>query len=236
MLEAYDEAKRRFHLGDFMPNAVEGGRYCEAVFRILQFRQSGTYNPLGDPKFNTQVVIQQLEQDTALTDEMRFHLPRALRVIYDVRNKRDTGHLGDGSIDPNLMDATLVVAVMDWITAELVRIHRAVPPDEAQAIIDGLVQREVPIIEEIAGHPVLNKDLERGDHILILLYRVGQHVGLGYATLMKQMRVGHKGNLKKTLDRLEAKHLVHVDHASERAHITSPGLRHVEIERLLDPA
>ncbi len=235
LLEAYDAAKRRFHLGDFMPNAVEGGRFCEAALHVLQLRQSGTYTPLGDPKFNTQSTINALEPDTTLTDEMRFHLPRSMRVIYDIRNKRGTGHLGDGSIDPNLMDATLVIGVMDWVMAELVRIHRAVAPEEAQAIIDGLVQREVPVIEEIAGHPVLNKDLDRGGHTLVLLYRAGQRVGLNYATLMAQMRVDHKGNLKKTLDRLGARHLVHTDHAAECAYITTPGIKYVEGEGLLDP-
>lgn len=235
LLASYDEAKRRFHLGDFMPNAVEGGRFCEAAFRILQFRQSGSYTALGDTKFNTQIVTNKLEQDTSLADELRFHLPRALRVIYDIRNKRDTGHLGDGSIDANLMDATLVVSVMDWVMAELVRIHTSMSAAEAQSTIDGLVQREVPVLEEIAGHLVLNKSMSRGEHILVLLYRAGQQSGMGYASLMAHMKVDHKGNLKGVLNRLEEKHWVHSDHATEMAYITSAGMRHLELGNLLDP-
>lgn len=235
LISSYSEATRRYHLGDFMPNAVEGGRFCEAAFRILQFRQARKYTPLGDSRFNTQSIAVSLENDTALPDELRFHVPRALRVIYDIRNKRDTGHLGDGCINPNLMDATLVVGVMDWVMAEFVRLFRTVAPDEAQAIIERLVKRAVPAIEEIAGHPVLNKDLDRGDHTLALLYRANQQTGISYGSLMTQMRVEHKGNLKRTLDRLETKHYVHMDNTMERAYITARGIRYVEQAGLLDP-
>ena len=36
LLLSYEEAKRNFHLGGHRLNAVEGGRFCEAAFRILQ--------------------------------------------------------------------------------------------------------------------------------------------------------------------------------------------------------
>ena len=59
-------------------------------------------------------------------------------VVYDVRNNRDVAHLG-ADIDPNLMDATLVISILDWVLAELVRMYHKVSADEAQKIIDGLV-------------------------------------------------------------------------------------------------
>ena len=50
--------------------------------------------------------------------------------------KRDVAHLGDG-IDANLQDATLVIGNMDWVMAELVRLHHGVPANAAQKIIEG---------------------------------------------------------------------------------------------------
>jgi hypothetical protein len=58
-----------------------------------------------------------------------------------------------------LQDATYVVGVLDWILAELVRIYSNVDAGATQAIIDDLVLREIPVIEEIAGQPVLSKSL-----------------------------------------------------------------------------
>jgi len=36
VLDAFKEAKRRFYRDDLRPSAIEGGRFSEAVFRILQ--------------------------------------------------------------------------------------------------------------------------------------------------------------------------------------------------------
>jgi hypothetical protein len=113
-----------------------------------------------------------MEQSVSQPDSIRLHIPRTLKLIYDIRNKRDAAHLADG-IDPNLQDATLVIGNMDWTLAELVRLHHAVDPDDAQAIIENLVTREVPVIQEIDGHPVIFADLAPRDQALLMLYRAG---------------------------------------------------------------
>ena len=41
-------------------------------------------------------------------DSVRLHIPRALGLVYGIRNKRDAAHLADG-IDPSLQDANVVV-------------------------------------------------------------------------------------------------------------------------------
>ena len=127
LLESFSEAKRRFHLSDFMPNAVEGGRFSEAVLRVLEWTTTSTFFPLSDPKFKAETVINRLATLPAgsFSESVRLHIPRAVRVIYDIRNKRNTAHLSDG-IDPNTQDATLVVSTMGWVLAELVRLHHSV--------------------------------------------------------------------------------------------------------------
>lgn len=236
VLEGYAEAKRRYHLGDHRPTAVEGGRFCEAITRVLEHELLGAYTKLGRtlPPLNDK-RLREFAQAQNPNESLRRHIPKALYFVYGIRNTRDIAHLADG-IDPNLQDATLVVTTLDWMMAELVRIYHTVSPDEAHAIITDLVTREVPVIEEIAGHPVLNKNLSRGDHILVLLYRAGQQDGLDYRALLSQMRTNRKDHLKQALSRLESKHLVHADHTGERAYITTPGIKHVENKGLLAPA
>ena len=46
-LDAFVEAKRRFYLDDLRPSAIEGGRFSEAVFRILQWCTRQSYTPVG---------------------------------------------------------------------------------------------------------------------------------------------------------------------------------------------
>jgi len=83
-------------------------------------------------------------------DGIRIHIPRALRTVYDIRNKRDAAHLADG-IDPNLQDATFVIGTLDWILAEFVRLFHGVSADEAQKIVTDLVRKRVPAFKILAA-------------------------------------------------------------------------------------
>jgi hypothetical protein len=165
-------------------------------------------------------------------DSVRFHIPRALRVVYDIRNKRDAAHLGDG-IDPNLQDGTLVVAVLDWVLAEFVRLYHRVPANEAQRIVEALVSRKAPAIEDFNGFlKVLNPALSAGDHILLLLYQRGRE-GATYEELGEWCRPEMRANLKRTLHRLV--------HSSAKAHfdgsryfITRRGMMDVEVRKLYE--
>ena len=142
LLAAYEEAKQNFYLGGL--SAVEGGRFCEAAFRLLEHITTGKSTPL-NKQLDTDILALSNLPTAASLDSIRIHIPRALRVVYDIRNKRDAAHLADG-IDPNLQDATLVVSVLDWVTAEFVRIYHGVTADEAQSIIETLVTRQMPSV------------------------------------------------------------------------------------------
>lgn len=235
LLDQYIEAKRRYHLNDHRPTAIEGGRFCEAVTRILEHELLGKYTKLGKtlPALNEKRLAT-FAGAQHTNEALRIHLPKALYFIYGIRNKRDAAHLSD-DIDPNLQDATLVVGVLDWIMAELVRIYHTVSPDKAHAIISDLVTREVPVIEEINGQPVCSKDLPFGDRILVFLYRAGRH-GLDVPELQRQLRHNHRSNLTTAVRRLDDKGLVLLHPQTNRAHITSKGQRDVEIRKLLQPA
>jgi hypothetical protein len=233
LLDAYQEAKRNYYLGGLRLSAVEGGRFCEAAFRILQQRTQGGFDPLGK-QLDTEALIKKLANiPTAQQPEtVRLHLPRALRVVYDVRNKRDNAHLADG-IDPNLQDATLVISVLDWVLAELVRLYHSVPPDVARGLVDGIVTRSSPAVEEFGGFlKVLRTDVGASDFVLLLLYQRGAQ-GATIGDLESWVRPKMRTNLRRTLGQLEhEKAFIHRD--GEAFKITRSGMRYVELNHLLD--
>lgn len=233
LLEAYIEAKRRFHLGDHRPQEVEGGRFSEAAFRVLQHECGLTITPIGRTLPRVDRLLTDIENVTGPPDSVRLHIPRTLRVIYDIRNRRDAAHLADG-IDPNLQDATLVITCMDWVVAELVRLHHGVSADEAQAIIEDLVTREVPAIQEIDGQPVILSDLQARDQALLMLYRAGA-AGMSVDELAAALRVERKDHLRTRLRRLDEAKLVLEHPESGRFHITHRGSRDVEKRDLARP-
>ncbi|WP_305790181.1 hypothetical protein [Symbioplanes lichenis] len=47
LLGAYSEAKRNFYLGGHRLSEIEGGRFCEAAYRMLQQFAQGSFTPIG---------------------------------------------------------------------------------------------------------------------------------------------------------------------------------------------
>ncbi len=233
VLAAFTQAKQRFYLNDFMPNAVEGGRFSEAVLRALQWATTGKFTPLADPRFKADTVITALAGLPAGShpESVRLHIPRAVRVIYDIRNKRNTAHLSDG-IDPNFQDASIVVSILGWVLAELVRLYHSLSANEAQGIIDALVSREVPLIQVFDGAPRLLKTLGASDHVLLLVYWSGAG-GVDRKVLTEWLPKPMRTNAVRTLNQLHAKHLIHFTDPLVR--ITIAGQRDVEARELIQP-
>lgn len=147
LLAEYDEILKRFASGDHRPTELGGGRFAEAAYRVCQAACKLPVTPLGRQLPRSDRLCAELENVPAVqTDESyRIHIPRALRTIYDFRNKRDVAHLGN-SVSPNFPDSSLVMAVAGWVLAELVRLTFNCPPAEAQVIVDSLVDRRIPLI------------------------------------------------------------------------------------------
>ena len=231
LLVAYWESKRNFYVGGLRLSAVEGGRFCEAAFRMLQEVTTGVFTPLG-AQLNSEAVIKALSQlpHSQFGDSIRLHIPRALRMVYDIRNKRDAAHLADG-IDPNVQDATLVIATLDWVLAEFVRIYHAVSPNEAQDIIVDLVTRGAPAVQNFSGFlKVLRTDLKAGGRVLLLLYERGSN-GATFEELSNWVHPKMKKNLKTTLGRLD-RELAMIHSSGPRFFITIKGVQEVERRKL----
>lgn len=230
LLAAYKEAKRNFYLGGLRLSAVEGGRFCEAAMRMLQQATTGTFTALGtmidtDRLFQTLKEIPRADQPASV----RLNIPRVIRVVYDIRNGRDAAHLAD-DIDPNLQDATLVISNIDWTLAEFVRLyHPGVDGNEAQVIVNGLVVRQVPAVQDFAGFlKVLNPKLKASQYVLLLLYERGDS-GAALKELAEWVKPSMTANLKTTVRRLVHDNaLVHQD--GERLYLTKRGIS--EVERL----
>lgn len=233
LLEAYVEVKKNFYLGGLRLSAVEGGRFCEAAYRLLEERTTGTFTPLGR-QLNAegiQLMVARLPVGSH-PDAIRLHIPRALRVIYDIRNNRDTAHLADG-IDPNKQDATLVISNIDWVLAEFVRLYHTVSPNEAQLIVESLVTRKAPAVQDFKGFlKVLNPKLRASDYLLLLLYERGGS-GASLMELTEWAKPSMRGNLKRTLDQL-VNDRAYVHKVGALYLITQSGMVEVERRRLYE--
>jgi hypothetical protein len=203
LLECYGAQKRNFFLGNLRPNEVEGGRFAEAAFRLLEHFAGLPTTPIGT-QLDTENLIKRLAAlpSGKVMDSVRLHIPRTLRVIYDIRNKRDAAHLADG-IDPNLQDSTLVSSAMDWILAEFVRISGGITPDHAFTLVKAITVRRIPAVEDIDGVlKTLRPSLGPKDRVLLLLYHCADS-GATATELSKWLKPSQRANLPRTLKQLD---------------------------------
>ncbi|MFF4058832.1 hypothetical protein ACFYZ8_23105 [Streptomyces sp. NPDC001668] len=232
LVAAYEEAKRNYYLGGHRLSAVEGGRFCEAAFRMLEDVAKGRHTPLGG-NLKTEELARYLASPATntLSRSVRHFIPRALRIVYDIRNNRDAAHLAD-DIDPNLQDATLVVHVLDWVMAEFVRMSKGTSSENARAMVEGLVTRKIPVVQEFGTFPkLLLPGARAGDHVLMVLYHKGPQ-GVPYAHLLQWVPAAMRKHLRRTLRTLEDKALAHQE--GETVHITYAGERLIESRALFD--
>jgi hypothetical protein len=147
LLAEYDEILTRFASGDRRPTELGGGRFAEAAFRVCQAGCQIPVTPLGRQLPRSDQLCSQLENvpSQQADESYRVHIPRALRTIYDFRNKRDVAHLGIG-VSPNFPDSSLVVAVSGWVMAEFVRLVFNCAPADAQLIVDSFADRRIPLV------------------------------------------------------------------------------------------
>lgn len=175
LLLSYDDLKQNFYVSKHEPSELNGGKFCEACIRILQYEtNAGIYTPIGTSISDLIGKIRDFEKipSFGMNESYRIHIPRVLVAMYNIRNKRGVGHLG-GDVNPNSSDSSLLAACADWIMAELFRIHYQCPLDEAQEIVNALVQRHLILVHDIGKiKRVLLHTLSQRNQTILLLSSV----------------------------------------------------------------
>lgn len=225
--KSYNEIKRNFLQHRYEPSELNGAKFCEVVLRILEWHTSGKYAPLGTHIRNFGQSTRKFESVTAFSDSVRFHIPKILNALYDIRSKRGVAHVGN--IDPNHMDAVFVVSACDWIMAELVRLFHAISTIEAQKIVEDFVTKKIPLIWDTPGAKrVLNPNLSFKDKTLVILYR--EHPkSLSESLLFKWVEHSNASVFRRDILRpCHREKLIEYSEDSGEILISPTGMRYVE--------
>jgi hypothetical protein len=225
LLEHYKELKQKFFLGQYEPSQLNCAKFAEVIMRILEYITKKNYTPFGENVSLDDLTkkLEQLPKDK-FSDSIRIHIPRIIRATYDIRSKRGVAHIGE--ISPNLMDATFVISACDWILAEFIRLYHTGDPNEAQTIIDSIVERKIPIIEEFGDNlKVLNPALSIADKILLILYKKYPNY-VSTSDLKKWIKTKSPAHITTVLSRLDDNAKVH--RKGKENIITRKGIEYVE--------
>lgn len=221
LLAEYSSIVQNFVEHRWSPSELSGGKFCEIVFTIIDGYAKSSYAAAPSKPRAFDQACRALENNAHVPRSFQILIPRLLPALFEVRNNRGVGHAG-GDVDPNHMDATLVMSSCSWVMAELVRVFHGVSTAEAQRIVDGLVERRVPLLWIGEGmRRVLDPTMSLRDQVLVLLATSPDKVGS--ADLLKWTDYKNSSYFKKLLRELHDKRFIEFSAASDTVLLLPPG-------------
>ncbi len=194
-----------FQLGSWENSIAKGGKLVEAVLKAL-WDFVGETVPTGK-HFKAGAIIDGLGNKPATFDDtVRLTIPRACRLVYDVASNRGGRH-DAGEVDPNEMDASLVVATASWILAEMLRFSQkgVIAVGEVSRLyfsLKGLSARDVELLTLWRIHP----NRMSKDDLIAAAKRHGNSEAngkVGLSRLYKVVDDDGQGNLRLLLPGVE---------------------------------
>lgn len=228
LVQEYSKIVTAFAERRWEQSELDAGRLCEVVYTVIVgYLEGGNYPARASKpgRFAEACFGLESKYQTHGGRSARVLIPRMMIGVYDIRNNRGVGHAG-GDVDSNEMDATAALYVSKWLMAELVRLLHDLPLDEAQQVVDTIVEREVPSIW-IQGDKrrVLYPDLSWGDKILLLLSSESR---VRESDLQKWLEHKRIGDLRKTLRVMHGRALLDYDEETRIVQLTPPGVEAAE--------
>lgn len=169
---AFGNIVRNYRERRWEPSELNGGKLCEVVYTIISGHVAGSFPTRASKPRNMLVACQALEQADSkqFSRSARIQIPRMLVALYEIRNNRGVGHVG-GDVNPNLMDATAVLAMSKWLLAEVVRLFHSVSTEQAEAAVETIVDRTLPLVWVVGDAVrILNPKATMRDKTLLVLY------------------------------------------------------------------
>lgn len=149
LIKHFQAAVDEYYRGEWEKSLGKAGKFLEAVLKALLVEASLPV-PSGR-QFKVDRAISDLAAAGSAAETIRLTIPRCCRFIYDVTSNRGGRHDPD-EVDANEMDATAILADCAWVLAEMVRYsQRQGDLSQAKSVVDGLMKRRYPFIEEIDG-------------------------------------------------------------------------------------
>jgi len=227
LLAEYEKLLRNYGEMRWEPAELNGGKLCEVIYSILKGYVDGSFPSKPTKPRNMVDSCRAFEKASKSSRSIRLQIPRLLIALYEVRNGRSVGHVG-GDVDPNHMDAGLVVNMSQWLMAELVRIFHDVTVEEATATVENLVERKIPLIWRVGNRTrILSATMSYRDKAFVLLY--GTPGSIKAKDIVDSIEYSNASVFrKKILKPAHKEALIHFDSKTDDVQLSPLGSRYVE--------
>ena len=231
LIEEYRIVKRENLLGDHEKAILHSAKVSDLVLALIKNKVSGKVVDVNKIRFNKLFEeITKYPKPSAEDVILTLAIPRVAESIYTIRSKKDVAHVK--TIDPNFIDSSYCASACDWMLSELVLLFFKADPDEASELVNSLLKKKVPTVEEFEDKTIviLRKDLSIKHEILLTLYHYYPK-RLSNADLINLLKLK---KIYNPLYRLENERLIHK--TKDGSKLTKLGIKHVEDEILTKKA
>jgi hypothetical protein len=208
---------------------AKAGKFVEAILKAL-WRAAGEIVP-AERTFKAGTIMDQIHTKAALSDSLRITIPRACRFIYEIASNRGARH-DAGEVEANEMDANAVLALCSWVLAEMVRSsQRGLDLSEAKSVVDAVMKRKYPFIEEIDGRVYADIAASAREAALLILWYIYPKRLSEDALLDQLLRHQYKkANAAQSISRIRRV----IDDVNGNLRLRAPGIR--EAEEIIEKA
>lgn len=227
MLTSYENALAEYKKEHWQYFGNEIGQFVEVARRMIEYQLDNRYTPLADKlaNFNERILTAWENYDSKFSEVYRIVIPRCLYSMYCLRNKR--GMIHKSHIDPNRMDASVLLSNTKWVLAEIFRQVSTMSFEETEEIVNSIMRKEASIVWDTGnGLRILDTKMSCKNKVLCLLYMKNGQLD---TDLQKSTEYKNITEFKRVLRTLHKEKLV--EYADSKCILSPTGL--IEAETLL---
>ena len=225
LITEYIKVKRAQLLNDHEKVISHSAKFSEVILALIENMLSGQAVNLDKIYFgNLCEKIKNYSKSNAEDEILTLAIPEVAESVYTLRNKKDVAHTK--TIDPDSIDSVYCTTACDWMLSELVLLFLKVDESKVYELINSMLKKKVPIIEEFEDGTfvILRKDFSRSDEILVTLYHFYPR-RISNVELEERLKLPHK-SIYIYLSRLEAERFIH--RTNDGSKLTLLGIKYVE--------
>lgn len=151
LLDEHLQLEKAYYRKDYEKTLIKGGKFVETVCQILEHLHTGSYS--------TQPNLTSIQKSLEKSDSKRYPssiritIPRAAKIIYDMRSHRGGAHKSE--VDPQFIDAKACLDIASWIVCEFIRIYSDKELEDVKEVINHMVGRRLPFVEEFEDGDIM---------------------------------------------------------------------------------
>ncbi len=168
--QEYEEIKLSFIIEDISKIGLHSGRFCELISSLICNVELNQIDNLNKIDFNKNIDNLINSQKHKASEEItRLMIPRILRSIYTIRNKKKIAHIKD--FNPQKIDMKFINTAVDWILSHILLIYCDVQNNEVINFLEAISYEDFKNVERFEDGEVLfvGKNITLSQKILFVL-------------------------------------------------------------------